>query len=256
MTEFRSWRSYFTFAESVCVTRRYILAPDARAFLETLVTTAPSRVESLEAEEIFWRAQRGCDFAPYHQGGVYIDDLPTPFQPERMTPLPRRAVEGRANPKGIPYLYGASHLETAVAEVRPWIGAMVSVACFRLQRGVRLVNFTNVAQRQVLHMNEPSPAEREAAVWGDIDRAFARPVTPADDEASYAPTQIIAEAIRNAGFDGIAYRSSLGPGHNIALFDPSLARLESCAVRRVTSVSIQSEYDGSPMASYAVSIKQ
>ena len=65
--------------------------------------------------------------------------------------------------------------------------------------------------------------ERTLAVWRDIDRAFSEPVTDSDDHADYATTQLIAELFRKNGFDGIAYRSALGQGHNVALFDLNAA---------------------------------
>lgn len=44
---------------------------------------------------------------------------------------PREATRpGRLNPTGIPYLYLSSDKETAIAEVRPWMGANVTVASF------------------------------------------------------------------------------------------------------------------------------
>jgi RES domain-containing protein len=42
-----------------------------------------------------------------------------------MKPIPKWQGEGRANPRGIPVLYLATHRETALAEVRPWIGAVI-----------------------------------------------------------------------------------------------------------------------------------
>jgi hypothetical protein len=65
---------------------------------------------------------------------------------------------------------------------------------------------------------EPDAAERNLAVWADIDQAFSRPVHITDDTAEYAPTQMIAEWFKCKGYDGIAYKSSLEKGHNIALF--------------------------------------
>ena len=44
-----------------------------------------------------------------------------------MKPLERIALEGRTNPKGIPYLYLSSKKETAMSEVRPWIGGYISL---------------------------------------------------------------------------------------------------------------------------------
>jgi len=65
-----------------------------------------------------------------------------PFDTKRMKPLLGRAREGRANPKGIPYLYLATHRDTAVAEVRPWKGGAVSVGQFKIMRDLKLVNTT------------------------------------------------------------------------------------------------------------------
>ena len=48
---------------------------------------------------------------------------------------------------------------------------------------------------------------------------FPGPTNPSDPETEYVPTQIIAEAFREKGYDGIAYKSSYGKGHNVVLFD-------------------------------------
>ena len=143
-----------------------------------------------------------------------------------MKPLIGRATEGRVNPKGIPYLYLATDRDTALAEVRPWIGSFISIGQFKTLRELRIVNCTT--DRKGFHISlegEPSPQAREEAVWAHIDRAFATPVSPSDDVADYVPTQIIAERFKANKFDGVAYRSSLGGGHNIALFDLDAAEL-------------------------------
>lgn len=77
-----------------------------------------------------WRAQLGHDLRPEYAGEELIDYFPTAYKPERMKPLRDSAREGRANPKGIPYLYIATDKETAMSEVRPWIGSIISAGCF------------------------------------------------------------------------------------------------------------------------------
>jgi hypothetical protein len=72
------------------------------------------------------------------------------------------------------------------------------------------------------------PEDRDKAVWAAIDRAFARPIARTDDTGEYVATQVIAEIFKVRGFDGIAYRSSLGEGHNVALFDIGAAHLVGC----------------------------
>lgn len=83
-------------------------------------------------------------------------------------------------------------------------------------------------------------------MWRDIDEAFSQPVSPADDEADYVPTQIIAELFRAHGLNGIAYRSALGPGHNLALFDPSVVELTSCGLLETVGITFETQMAANP----------
>ena len=143
-----------------------------------------------------------------------------------MKPLPRQALEGRVNPKGVPCLYVATTRQAALSEVRPWIGSLISVAQFKTLRKLKLVDCSvyHAARSAVLGLifldHEPTQEDRDKAVWTDIDHAFSKPVTRSDDTADYAATQILAELFRAEGYDGVAYKSAFGDdGYNIALFD-------------------------------------
>lgn len=48
-------------------------------------------------------------------------------------PLEKKATNGRANPIGIPYLYVASTIETAISETRGHKGEIVTVAEFQMK---------------------------------------------------------------------------------------------------------------------------
>lgn len=133
-------------------------------------------------------------------------------------------------------MYVATHLETAVAEVRPWQGAYVSVAQLETARELRIINCTTEHPRTRIYFAEPDAPTRELEVWKDIDEAFAWPVTAEDDRAEYAHTQLLAEVFKESGLDGVAYRSSLGEGHNIALFDLNSANIVNRSLREITSV--------------------
>ena len=223
-SEFPSWRSYWDFARALLSESRYIHTAPVVQFLDAVRDTAPTRTRNLDAGTRLFRAQLGCIVETVvhgdpDEGTEYEVEEEFPFGAERMKPIPGRALEGRANPKGIPYLYLATDLNTAIAEIRPWVGATISVGQFSTTRSTRLIDCTvDVSRKIYLSSTEPPSAEREKAVWGDIDGAFSRPVTPTDDHAAYVPTQVLAELFRNMGYDGIAYRSSVGPGTNIALF--------------------------------------
>ena len=238
MTDFPSKQSFWSFSASVCTQRRYIHTKDVQHFLDAVLESAERRVEAGFAGGLLWRAQRGARTIDIPIEGT--DDSveePYPFPKERMKPIPGRAMEGRVNPKGIPFLYLATHRDTAIAEVRPWKGGVVSVGQFRLVRDVRLVNATSDAKRMLYFGEEPDPKKREEVVWQDIDRAFAAPTARTDDAAEYIPTQVLGELFRANGFDGVAYRSSYGTGHNVALFDPDLAAQVNCFVVRVKDIN-------------------
>ncbi|WP_217564372.1 hypothetical protein [Octadecabacter antarcticus] len=57
---------------------------------------------------------------------------------------------------------------------------------------------------------EPTREEKASAVWIEINNAFSRPVMASDDQADYAPSQILAELFQNAGYEAIAYKSPFG----------------------------------------------
>jgi RES domain-containing protein len=236
--EFESYRSYRQFALSVMKCWRYARSREQADFLKVVLATSVPRQEAIRSGAILWRAQLGHAWDREDLGGGVVNEVPGPFDVKRMKPVRDRAREGRANPKGIPYLYLATREETAVAEVRPWIGSHVSIAQFVLKRNVRVVNCMSDDQRSVMYLREPGPEERQRAVWRDIERAFSEPVTDSDDTADYAPTQVLAEFFRENGLDGVAYGSSLGPGHNIALFDAEAAALANCGLVQIRGVKL------------------
>ena len=51
-----------------------------------------------------------------------------------MKPNIHSAAAGRANALGIPVLYLTLELNTAIAEVQPWIGSPVSISQFQTVR--------------------------------------------------------------------------------------------------------------------------
>ncbi|MBU0694683.1 MAG: RES family NAD+ phosphorylase [Candidatus Omnitrophica bacterium] len=237
MSIFKSWRSYHYFEKAVKRKNRYIHDSNVKDFLQAVLETSKSRIEEIKEGSILWRSQLGHDWEPYSEGKEHIDDFPCAFRPERMKPIQNSSSEGRANPKGIPYLYISTEMNTAMAEVRPWIGSYISMAQFKLLKSARLMNCTSDDKGNRIYLKEPEPGKREVAVWKDIDKAFAMPVTSGETIADYASTQILAELFKNNGFDGIAYRSSLGKGHNIMLFDLNAADPINCALYEAKKVS-------------------
>lgn len=219
MSEFKTCDAYYVFAESVRKNRRYIYDEMQQQFMNCLLETSkPRREATWPAEEPLWRAQLHKDHGdPVHE----------PFCAKRMKPLPERCTEGRANPKGIPFLYLSVEPETAMSEVRPWVGAIGTLARFMPLRKLSLIDcLPNELPYRSPLAPEPPPEEREQRVWAEVNKAFSKPIRTTDRTADYAPTQIIAELIRTAKtkIDGIMFGSSLAnDGINVVLFDLALA---------------------------------
>ena len=246
MAEFESWESYFKFAHSVRRKARHVFEDHVDKFLEKVIATSEKRKRELPIGRFLWRAQQGDHWEDVCiDGETFPDQQPLP--PDRMKPLLYTAREGRVNPKGIPCLYLATDKDTAMAEIRPWIGSYISVGQFRTLRNFVLVDCSvEHARSFILYHTEPDPAKREEAVWAEIDKAFSEPVDVDESSAEYAPTQILTEAFRKHGFDGVVYKSRLGKGLNVALFDINAAELVNCCLYKVESLEFKFEQAGNP----------
>ncbi|MBU2812713.1 RES family NAD+ phosphorylase [Acidithiobacillus thiooxidans] len=172
----------------------------------------------------------------YDNDGNEISEEQCPHPVERMKPLRFLATEGRANPKGIPYLYLATSKETSMSEIRPWIGSEISVAQFKIKKELTIVDCSECNLTNPFYFDssrgiyEPSSKDKEKSVWAHIDKAFSEPVVKNDNRADYAPTQILAELFKNNGFDGVAYKSMLSDGNNVVLFHPEEAEMLNCSL--------------------------
>lgn len=243
--EFKSWRSYPEFAGAAKYRWRYVRHSDSDRFLEPVLFTSKARERHIPKGTIFWRAQLGNDLEPVDVGGGTMADFPRAFRFDRMKPLPDVASEGRANPKGIPYLYVATQRDTALSEVRPWLGSLISLAQLKTLRDIVIIDCTVKNREDSIYFEEPDSEKKELAVWSDIDKAFSEPVTLNDRIPDYIPTQIIAEQFKNRDLDGIAYRSRFGDkGFNLPLFVLGVAQVINCSLYEAKGLSFQFEQVG------------
>jgi hypothetical protein len=240
MAGFKGGYDYERFASGIERSYRYRLDAEGEEFLQSVLETSAQRKRELARGTRVWRAQLGAQpaISEKQEDGSIDIEFPA-FAPVRMKPLDNSATEGRVNPKGIPVLYVATAPETAMCEVRPSLASVISLAELEIQRTVTLVDCTVASGRSIFSYGgrQVPASEREEVVWHSINNAFTGPVDASDRLADYAPTQVIAEAFRRAGLDGIRYRSGFGyEGHNIALFSASDATVLSVKLMRAVAV--------------------
>jgi hypothetical protein len=136
----------------------------------------------------------------------------------------------------------ASDAATALAEVRVWKGAIVAIAKMQMATEVRVLDLTEVRELA-------SPFFVEGLRWqvevldllGRFAYELSRPLLPNEPESHYAPTQHICDLVRRAGYQGIAYPSAMGLGHNLVLFDPTAAQATDVRYVAMREISFKTE---------------
>lgn len=123
------------------------------------------------------------------------------------------ATEGRFNRARVSLLYLASDVQTAVAELRPHPGHLVSTAMFRLKRDLKVANF---AKHDIRNFLSDSRLEDLRSILSIAD-VLNVPVQP-EHRVLYAATQLFADVLRSAGFEGLTFNSTVGKGSNLTSF--------------------------------------
>jgi len=133
-----------------------------------------------------------------------------------------KALNGRANPLGISYLYAASDTSTAISEVQPYKGEEVTVARIQINGKIAIADLRD-PKRTV------SPFELDedglGALYSEmpylvtLGEELSKPIIPIKADLEYLPSQYLCEFIKSVDLGGVLYKSSLATGYNIALFD-------------------------------------
>jgi hypothetical protein len=132
------------------------------------------------------------------------------------SPPPPLAQPGRLNRVGVSFMYLASEVDTAIAEVRPHPGHYISVGAFRINPKLKFADFRHI---NLVDFCESEEEIEKFVFLHSIGKKFSIPITP-DERDKYLITQFIADIIRQVGFDGVLFNSSVGNGFNVVIFDP------------------------------------
>lgn len=131
-----------------------------------------------------------------------------------LAPPFRKATAGRCNPEGISYLYLANTSETAIREIKPQIGDIVTIAMFDVDVS-KIFSFnvylmehygiiaTNIYVKCLLFF-----------ILEDLSTAITL-----ENHLDYIPLQYISEYIKSLGYYGFSYTSVYKTGLNLVMFD-------------------------------------
>src|SRR5579883_3243042 len=175
------WDDYQSFAQSVKTNLRYVRDSTVNNFLSDILTTCTNRKFHIARGDVYWRARLGCEYERVTSDGENMQiswDEERPYKEEGMKPVPNWRSENRANPLGIPYLYLATTRDTALAEVRPWLGSIISLAQLKIRRDLKVIDCSRHHEKKnMMALFTDRALTREDGIWWAIDRAFATPVT-------------------------------------------------------------------------------
>jgi hypothetical protein len=198
--------------ERAANTNYFLLEADLRNLLE------PHRAHlarSVPVNQTFYRARIGIKDRQLNLNAAEFQCVPFSDQ-EIGAPPQSRVGAGRLNRAGVSFLYLATEATTAINEVRPHPGHKVSIGAFHNMRALEVADFSALLIEDFIASDQTLD---EYWMLRSIDSFFSVPVPPEERER-YLLTQLLSDGVRHLGFDGVAYRSSVGAGVNYAFFDP------------------------------------
>lgn len=198
---------------------------------------------TFEKGTIFYRARSGYSEKRFSVlgGGWEGEEIYLPHMGKNIGAPPIRLAEkGRLNRQGVSYLYCATDSYTAVAEIRPHPGEIISLAQFSLQRDVKVYDLSD---SQFLNYYLTDEKLEDYIRLNTLSEMIQR-VIPPNSRSQYSITQLIADCVRNSGFDGIYFNSSVGKGYNLVLFDPKLAAYIDAGNDVIRIDAVEYQYSG------------
>ncbi|RLO25823.1 hypothetical protein CLM69_24310 [Serratia marcescens] len=151
---------------------------------------------------------------------------------------PLIANEGRANRAGVSFLYCATDAYTAISEVRPHPSDIVSLAKFNAKSNLKLFD---LSYPHLINYYHCETSLKELRTYATIANIF-NIATPPSQKGRYLVTQLIANAIRQLGYDGIIFSSTVGNGKNIVVFTPEKASVVEGSEHVVNIKNVSYDY--------------
>ena len=174
----------------------------------------------------------------------YNEEQEKPFLSVAMGCPKTAYFEGRANPKGIPYLYLCKDIETTFYETRASYLDYISVGIFRVANPniLKVVDFTKYLS-PFNNATEIVEFAKGKILRDIISKDLSKPLHRFDSELEYVPTQFICEFIRYfCKVDGIQFFSSLRKGGvNVVLFNEDKVNCFAVELHQISEIGIKSQ---------------
>lgn len=155
------------------------------------------------------------------------------------------ATNGRANPIGIPYLYVASTIETTIAEIRGHKGEVVTIAEFQIIDKLELADLRDpkntISPFELNGENGLGLIYKNMPFLTLLGKELSKPIIPREANLEYLSSQYLCELIKQIGFHGIIYKSSVSGGNNYVIFNDEKLKPVKTYQYQITDVKTYSE---------------
>lgn len=131
-------------------------------------------------------------------------------------PPPHLSSDGRINRIGVSYLYCATDKYTAIAEIRPHPGDIISIGKFVVKEDLSVFDLTASQFVKYYKSDKTLSDYRKLNTFTEL---LQKVITPSQ-RRSYNITQLLADCIRKLNFDAILFPSSVSSGENLVIFNP------------------------------------
>ncbi len=192
-----------------------------KQFTEKILNFVNYLSNTINIDSIYYRARIGYkEKIKNKYNSNYLDKstdfVYEPYEYQDIGSVPiKNSQDGRLNKKGESFLYLATDIETAISEVRPDPGHIVSVAKFKSINNIKVVDF----DKAFIELSKNDDTLQEFTFLAHIEQILSHPVTK-DEKHLYFISQFFANIFRKIGFDGVLFSSSLSIGQTLAVFNP------------------------------------
>ena len=233
---FESDFDWYEFEDYLINVNRCFLIPKWQKFIAGILSISQKRPYMLTSGSILFRARNGTEKSQVIGGekGWKVcywacEDMGAPPKAQ--------ATGGRVNPPGMSYLYLSDSVETAIAEIRPWMKAEITVGHMEVKTDRKLVDLTGYNPSLGAVQLAGAAYSPEDLVWNHINYAFAKPISRNEKNTAYIATQYLAQLFCSKGFNGVKYSSSLvSSGFNVCLFSSDDVIAKSREVYRIDEI--------------------
>lgn len=223
------WRR---FREAILHRQRFFNDP-AKEFLAEIFDGIQNQAD-IDNKPAFYRLATG-DETTFYRARIVADEEtfreiakdPSAFMGP---PPPNLRRAGRMNAAGIAVFYGATERDTAIAELRPAVGSLISLAAFRVHRSIHvldLTRFTRAGKQLDIFAKNQMIRATQWAFMQSFASEISQPILPGEEHLEYVPAQVVAEYLTSTPVrwrgaevtpDAIIFRSAQRDGgKNIAV---------------------------------------